>query len=105
MSAEGWDGEGLTMLGRIPIGEVPWRRWREVEVHHADLGLAFGPADWSREYVRLELDRLGMVWASRRPMGMTQLPEAALAAAPHERLSWLLGRSSIEGLPEAGIYP
>jgi len=105
MTAAGWEGEGLSVLGRVPIAEVPWRRWREVEVHHADLGLGFTSDEWSPEYVRVELQRMTMLWASRRPMGMTELPPAALAAAPHERLAWLLGRASIDGLAKAGIYP
>ena len=104
MSADGWNGEGLTVRGPMPIAEVPFRRWREVEVHHADLGLGFTSSDWSAEYVRLELQRMLMLWASRRPMGMTQLPPEALAVPPHQRLSWLLGREEIEGLAPAGIY-
>jgi maleylpyruvate isomerase len=104
MTAEGWEGEGEGAIGRLPIREVPWRRWREVEVHHADLGLSYRPQDWPSEYVRLELHRLGMLWASRRPMGMTELPPAALAAPPHLRLAWLLGRADIDGLAAAGIY-
>ena len=36
--------------------ESPWLRWREVEIHHADLGLPeFGFQDWSREFLRREL--------------------------------------------------
>jgi maleylpyruvate isomerase len=104
MTAEGWNGEGLAASGRTPVSDVPFRRWREVEVHHADLGLGFGPRDWPADYVRLELHSLTMLWASRRPMGMTELPAAALAVAPHERLEWLLGRRRIEGLPEAGVF-
>ena len=102
-SADAWEGEGLAASGRVAIAEVPFRRWREVEVHHADLGLGSGPADWSSEYVRVELHRMTMLWASRRPMGMTQLPPEALALAPHDRLAWLLGRVHIDGLPDAGI--
>jgi maleylpyruvate isomerase len=104
MSAEAWAGEGVGVFGPVPIADIPFRRWREVEVHHADLGLGYGPAQWPPEYVRLELQRLGMLWASRKPMGMTSLPEAALAAAPHERVAWMLGRQEIDGLGPAGIY-
>ena len=39
-----------------------------------------------------------MRWNARRPMGMTGLPQAALDAPPHERLAWLLGRTSIGDL-------
>lgn len=40
--------------GDCPINVVPLRRWREVELHHADLGLGFGYADLSPEYVARE---------------------------------------------------
>jgi maleylpyruvate isomerase len=42
----------------LPLEVLPWRRWREVEVHHADLGLAFGYHDWSDGFVAEELPRL-----------------------------------------------
>ena len=51
-----------------PVVELPFRRWREVEVHHADLGLAeFTIDDWSDGYVRRDLERAEMTWAARRP--------------------------------------
>jgi hypothetical protein len=53
--------------------------------------------------VRIDLPRLTMLWASRRPMGLTTLPPEALAATPQARLAWLLGRASIDGLGPAGV--
>lgn len=53
--AAAWDGHGLTLQGRLPVAEMPFRRWREVEVHRTDLGLAFGWADLSDAYVAREL--------------------------------------------------
>ena len=29
-----------------PVARVPWRRLREVEVHHVDLAAGYAPADW-----------------------------------------------------------
>jgi hypothetical protein len=72
-------------------------------VHHADLGIGYSWSDWDAQYVRLELARLTMLWASRKPMGLTGLPAQALAAPPHRRVAWLLGRAEIEGLTAAGI--
>jgi maleylpyruvate isomerase len=100
----GWDGTGIGVFGEIPMADVPFRRWREVEVHHIDLGLAATIADWSPLYVRLELERMTMAYAARRPMGLTELPPEALALAPHERLAWLLGRREIEGLAPASVF-
>jgi maleylpyruvate isomerase len=96
----GWSIVG-TSLGRPePVAELPWLRWREVEIHHADLGLpGFAYDDWSADYIRLELDRAVMAWRASHPMGATQLPEAALALPPARRLAWLVGRAQIDGLP------
>ena len=67
-------------FGDGPVDGLPFRRWREVEVHHADLGLpGFTFADWSSAYVRRELQRELMTWRSRKPMGFSDLPPAALA--------------------------
>ncbi len=84
------------------VAELPFRRWREVEVHHADLGRPeYTYDDWSDGYVRRELSLVEMSWAARRPMGLTVLPAAALAQPPARRLAWLFGRGSIDDLGPA----
>lgn len=98
-----WQGEGRTFAGMRVIRDLPFIRWREVEVHHGDLGLGYSPADWPAEYVRLELVRMEMLWAARLPMGLTSLPPEALRVEPRARLAWLLGRGAIDGLAPAGI--
>ena len=100
--ASGWAIVGLDAGGSSePLTGLPWKRWRETEVHHRDLGLAFTEADWSPGYVRRELRLAEMAWRASRPMGLTPLPAAALALEPHRRLAWLLGRADIAGLPDA----
>lgn len=91
----------------LGVDDLPLRRWREVEVHHADLGPQFGHgyASWSPTYLRLDLRQLTMLWDSRRPMGLTGLPAAALALPEPDRLAWLLGRASFAGLEPAGLMP
>jgi maleylpyruvate isomerase len=104
LGADVWEhGTGETVFGRIPIAEIPGRRWREVTVHHADLGHGYSWSDWPRDFVRIELERMTMQWASRRPMGLTTLPAAALAVPDDHRLAWLFGRAEIEGLAPAGV--
>jgi maleylpyruvate isomerase len=98
-----WAFTGETALGPALLSELPVRRWREVSVHRSDLGLGSTPADWPNAYVRIDLPRLTMLWASRRPMGLTTLPPEALAASPQMRLAWLLGRATIDGLDPAGV--
>lgn len=98
-----WAGYGLTIAGRIPISELPERRRGEVEIHRVDLGLGYTFADWPADYRRAELAKRTGQWASRKPMGFTDLPAAALALAPTDRLAWLLGRLDVVGLAPAGI--
>lgn len=103
-TAETWQGSGILSSGaEIPVREVVIRRWREVEVHHADLRASMSFADWSSDYVRRDLDYQVMQWRARKPMGLTVLPDLALELPPHDRLAWLLGRLEVAGLdkPEA----
>jgi maleylpyruvate isomerase len=100
---EAWGHEVAFMVGNGIAFDIAWRRLREVAVHHIDLGLATTWRDWPLDYVRPELQRMTMLWASRRPMGLTTLPDAALRADDHLRLAWLLGRAEIDGLDAAGV--
>lgn len=68
------------------FGEVPWERWPD-------------------DYVRHELRRSTMLWNSRRPMGLTGLPAAAMAVPPAHRVAWLLGLTEIDGLAHSDLYP
>jgi maleylpyruvate isomerase len=60
LPAEVWDrpvrrsGPG----GTVPAERLLFSRWREVEVHHVDLGLAYTPADWPAELVAMMLPGL-----------------------------------------------
>ena len=58
MPAQAWAGRGLTVAGELAMADLVFIRWREVTVHHADLGLGYSWSDWDTEYVRLELARL-----------------------------------------------
>jgi maleylpyruvate isomerase len=99
-----WVGSGRRADGPVPLVELPFLRLREVLLHRIDLGLGFELVDLPDAYVRLELRRLEMVWTARRPMGLTALPPAALQRPPHERLGWLAGRLTIDGLPPADLF-
>ncbi|MGB0112563.1 MAG: maleylpyruvate isomerase N-terminal domain-containing protein [Ilumatobacteraceae bacterium] len=99
-----WAGTGMSMGGEVPVADLPFLRIREVAIHHIDLGLGATFDGLPAEYLREELRRMEMLWAARQPMGMTQLPSAALHAAPPTRLAWLMGRTSIAGIARAGIY-
>lgn len=94
-----WSGEGRNLSGRvIEMSSLVFLRWREVEFHHADLNLGFDYDDLTPLFVRLELDQQIMLWRSRKPMGMTELPDIAKKLSPSQRLAWLMGRVEIDGL-------
>jgi maleylpyruvate isomerase len=94
-----WSGQGRGLSGNvIEMSSIVFLRWREVEIHHADLGFEFGYDDLTDLYVRLELDQQVMLWRSRKPMGMTELPDIAKKLQPSQRLAWLMGRVVVDGL-------
>lgn len=89
-----WTGHGYNSAGHAwRCVVLPFHRWREVEVHHADLGLAFGWADWSDGYVDREL-----------PRALATVPDRLPDPSTRRRLTaWLLGRVNSPGeLPLAG---
>lgn len=59
---------------------VVYSRWREVEIHHVDLGLAYTAADWPAALVTRLLPEL-----------LAQLPQRS---DPHRLVAWLIGRGS-----------
>lgn len=96
-----WAGEGRNARGAVlAMSDLVFLRWREVEVHHVDLDREFSWEQWSELYVRLELDWQMLTWRSRKPMGLTELPPAAMRLTTRHRLAWLLGRVEVEGLPK-----
>jgi maleylpyruvate isomerase len=66
--------------GTVPAGRLLYSRWREVEIHHVDLGLAYTPADWPAELVALMLP--GLVAGLPDRAGATALAAWALDRAP-----------------------
>lgn len=105
-----WEGgEGRTLSGPLPLREVGFMRWREVVVHHADLGLGYGLDDWPDDYVKAELARSIVGLADRLPKdqvlelvatdtGETWMLNSGpgrtvvLEASRRKLLAWMLGR-------------
>lgn len=82
MTTEAWDGWGTARGVKWPCRDLPFFRWREVEVHHVDLGLGYKIGDWPSAYVSAEL-----------PMAVAALPHRLSDDATRaEVLGWLLGR-------------
>ena len=62
---------------------MPLHRWREVELHHVDLGLGYTPADWPEAYVEREL-----------AISLALLPERLDGSGQRQMLAWLVGRAA-----------
>ncbi len=83
MTPHAWAGHGLNAAGEIwPCAAMPLHRWREVELHHVDLGLGYVPADWPDPYVDREL-----------AISVRLMPERLDPADQRQVLAWLVGRS------------
>ncbi len=81
MPADCWDRPVRTVAGNEhPVALLPFRRWREVEIHLVDLGLSFTVEDWSSELLEAILPQL-----------LRQLPSRA---DQHALSAWLLGRGN-----------
>jgi maleylpyruvate isomerase len=98
-----WSGTIQSTTAERPKATVPQMRRREVEIHHTDLGLGYGFADLPADFAAFEARRLTMLWQARQPMGLTSLPDAVLRLPERERLAWLCGRRTIEGVEPAGL--
>ncbi len=88
LPAAAWDGHGVNADGeRWPCALLPFHRWREVEVHLADLGIGPTWADWPDDYVDREM-----------PRAVATLPDRLADGAARRRLTaWLLDRADTPG--------
>lgn len=98
---------------------VPAMRWREVEIHHADLGAGYTHRDWDPVFADAVVDTLAARLADRDPGFTVVLTDAdrsrevgsVAGAAPEVRGSaadvawWLSGRGDGEGLTCEGDLP
>jgi maleylpyruvate isomerase len=109
--------------GRVqPAWYILNRRWREVEVHHADLDFGYSYADWSPRYVRWELrDSLasarldgglaaGRIRATDLDVDVNLGDGPEISGTGHELLGWLTGRAdgkvpTTEPLPTPPTWP
>ena len=94
--------------GPSPAALVPWRRLREVEVHHVDLGSDYTPADWPEVFAHRVLHEVASglddVSLTLRPTGLGHPVTVGAGGPPevsgpaHALAAWLTGRSTGTGL-------
>lgn len=103
-----WDA----LVERIPRGEVFTAeevvdmRWREMEIHHVDLGTGYSPADWPPAFTSYIFDAVTWDRATtadlrlETPEGTVTLGEGSVTVrGPRSGLAyWLLGRDAGHGL-------
>lgn len=90
-----WEGHGIGLRGTpIPCAAIPASRWREVEVHHSDLGLGYNPAQWPDAFVEAELPG-----ALQALPGRLTSPQGRAAV-----LGWLWGRAAAPDPSELGAW-
>ena len=78
LPAAAWDAPSRTSRGVVePSRDAVFSRWREVVVHHGDLGLG-PPAAWPPALVSAWLPR--------------ELPRLAERTNPEQLLAWVIGR-------------
>ncbi|MER7210305.1 maleylpyruvate isomerase family mycothiol-dependent enzyme [Streptosporangium sp. NPDC000239] len=107
-------------VGTAPVLHPAWyvlaRRAREVEVHHADLGTGYGPADWPEAFARRELHDAMLCWPRELSVVSEIVVEEVRDGENHHQvwrdlgtgpvlqgdvwslLGWLTGRASGAGL-------
>lgn len=87
--ASAWEAPVLLVGGGQRLAaHLAASRWREVEVHHVDLGIGYSHRDWDDAFVSRFL-----------PEVLTSLPERTDAAG---LLAWGLGRAEPPRLPSWG---
>jgi len=81
MPDDAWGRLSRGVGGNLSTAEkVLFSRWREVEIHHVDLGLGYEPAEWPEDLARRWLTDL--------------LPKLADRTSPQELLAWCLDRGT-----------
>ena len=92
MTPEAWNGNGLSHGRPWPCRAMPYFRWREVEIHHVDLGTGYDPADWPEGYVGRELQ-----------LTLATVPGRLADATERRRLlAWLTGGAGDTGRARPG---
>ncbi len=115
-----WDATFRRLPGEppVPVLLLPSTRRREVEVHHADLDVGYGPGDWPQEFAIALLERALADRAGGGPLGLRAddlgrtwwldepVDDAMVVTGPVASLAWwLVGRGDRAGLHASAGRP
>jgi maleylpyruvate isomerase len=113
MPANAWATEVRWADGRTgPAALIPWKRLREVELHHVDLDAGYGPGDWTEAFaVRMAAELAhGLGTRADAPRLVLRCPEVGhdltfgerggpvIAGDVRTAVAWLSGRGDGAGL-------
>jgi maleylpyruvate isomerase len=99
---DAWDLPGRSLTGQRTQREWVWSRWREVEVHHLDLGLGYSPSEWPVAFAARGLDDAFDDLPNRAKR--TRMPvdaELRIEATDHDR-AWIVRVHDL-GMREPGV--
>ena len=119
MDDDAWAvGTARSMVGTWHAADFPFYRWREVELHHVDLGLGYGLPNLAAGYVALELAWHAPALPGRLADGEPRLLRAVdlgieagdaagvtIEADGWEIVGWLFGRGELSGAPDLTPWP
>jgi maleylpyruvate isomerase len=92
LPASAWDVPVHGLTGpEHPAWLTLFRRLTEVEMHHADLGLSYIPADWPAQFVADELELVTGQFARRDDVPACQVEVTGLPGEPRQR--FVLGQA------------
>ncbi len=87
---DAWERVGSSLTGQRTQREWVWSRWREVEVHHVDLGLGYAPSEWPVRFVTRGLDDAFTYLPERAARDAMPLDASfRLEATDHDR-AWIV---------------
>src|SRR5262249_13144243 len=86
---DGWERVGRSLAGERTQREWVWSRWREVEVHHVDLGLGYAPSEWPVAFVTRGLGDALRELPARGSHSVPANASVRLEATDHDR-AWIV---------------
>jgi maleylpyruvate isomerase len=87
---DAWDRPGRSLTGERSQRNWVWSRWREVEVHHVDLGLGYSPSEWPVTFVTRGLEDVFADLPSRSNRNRTPVDaDLRIEATDHDR-AWVV---------------
>ena len=87
---DAWDRPGRSLTGERTQRGWVWARWREVELHHVDLGLGYSPSEWPVAFASRGLDDAFSDLPNRAKRNRTPVDaDLRIEATDHDR-AWVV---------------